>query len=87
MTEDTILLRVKDIVAGVAGPLRSPEEGGPDTPLGEAGYWLDSMDLLEVILACERDFGISFDAGEDLTAEALSTVRSLAELIRSRAST
>jgi len=87
MTEDPILLRVKDIVVRVAGPERTPEGGGPDTPLGEAGFWLDSTDLLEVILACEEDFGISFDAGEDLTAEALSTVRSLAEMIRSRAST
>lgn len=87
MTEDSILLRVKDIVAAVAGPLRTPDETGPDTPLGEAGFCLDSLDLLEVILACERDFETSFDAGEDFTAEAMSTVRSLAELIRSRAST
>ena len=84
MTGDDILPRVQAIVGDVAGPDRTPAGAGPDTPLGEAGYWLDSVDVLEVILACEREFGTVFEAGSDLTGGALGSVRGLADLIRSR---
>jgi acyl carrier protein len=65
----------------VAGPLRQPDGAGPDTPLGESGYWLDSVDLLEIVLACEREFDIVFDP--DLVAGSLGTARALADVIRS----
>jgi acyl carrier protein len=86
MTGDDILARVQAIVADVAGPDRMPAGAGPDTPLGEDGYWLDSVDVLEVIVACEREFGAVFEAGSDLTAEALRSSRGLADVIRSRIS-
>ncbi len=78
---EAVLGRVAGIVAGIAGPDRTPPGAGPDTPLGDHGYWLDSMDVLEVILACEREFGIALDQDEDLTAESLKTVRALGEVI------
>lgn len=81
MTADAVLARVQDIVAEIAGAERTPEGAGPDTPLGDSGYWLDSVDVLEVILACEREFGTVFEPEGDLTPETLSTPRRLAELI------
>ena len=81
MSDDAVLGRVQAIVAGIAGPDRTPEGAGPDTPLGDSGYWLDSVDVLEVILACETEFGTVFEAGADLTADTLRTPRGLADLI------
>jgi acyl carrier protein len=83
---DSVLERVQAIVATVAGPERTPSDAGPDTPLGESGYWLDSVDVLEVILGCEREFGAVFATDDDLSAETLFSPRRLAELIRSRVS-
>jgi acyl carrier protein len=81
VTADAILARVEAIVAAVAGPLRQPDAAGPDTPLGESGFWLDSVDLLEIVLACEREFDVVFDP--DRVAGSLGTARTLADLIRS----
>ena len=78
---DAILSRVLAVVSGVAGPRRTPPGAGPATPLGEAGYWLDSVDVLEVILACEHQFGVVLGDAEDLTVENLASVASLAALI------
>ena len=68
----------------VAGPSRTPADSGPDTRLSGAGFWLDSIELLEVIVACEAEFGITFDAMRDLTGSALETLGSLADLVRSK---
>ncbi len=80
--DDAILARVRAIVTDIAGAGRVPADAGPDTPLGEEGFWLDSTEMLEVILACEREFGISFGADTSPGVEGVSTVRSLAEAIR-----
>lgn len=82
MTEDSILERVSEILAEIAGPTRTPADSGADTPLGEGGFWLDSLDLLEAILACEKAFGTPIDAGSEVSPDALRTVRSLANLNR-----
>jgi len=82
MIDDPILERVKAIVTRIAGPTRTPTYIGGDTPLGEGGLWLDSLDLFEAILACEEGFGVQIDAEANATAEALHTVQGLADLIR-----
>jgi acyl carrier protein len=81
VSADAIRARVEAIVAAVAGPLRQPESAGPDTPLGESGFWLDSVDLLEIVLSCEREFDVVFDP--DKVAGSLETARTLAHRIRS----
>jgi len=83
MTSPT-LERVLSIVSGVAGAHRSPPGAGRETPLTDGGFWLDSVELLEIVLACEEAFGIVFDSTADLTDESLSTVGSLVELIQAR---
>jgi acyl carrier protein len=86
MTADPILERVQALVTEVAGPERAPADADPDTPLGDSGYWLDSVDVLEVILACEREFGTVFEEGADLTPDTLYSARRLADLVRSKLS-
>ena len=81
---DPLLIELRALVARVAGPSRTPADGGPDTRLSGAGFWLDSIELLDVIVACEAEFGITFDATRDLTGSAVETLGSLADLIRSK---
>ena len=52
--------------------------------MGDGGFWLDSVDLVEVVVACESEFEVSFEGETDLTKEALHSVRTLAELIESK---
>jgi len=84
VTGEEITRQVQDIVAGVAGVHRTPADAGPDTPLGEDGFWLDSVDFLEVIVACEQAFGTEFGAEADVTPDNLRTVRTLAETIQAK---
>lgn len=86
MANDPYLERVQVIVTRIAGPTRTPADAGPDTPLGTDGFWLDSITTLEVILACEDEFGMTLDWQVDLTPTALSTIRGLADAVRKRAS-
>ena len=79
--ESAMVDRVLGLVVGVAGPARTPADAGPDTPLGDGGFWLDSVDLVEVAVACEHEFAVLFEGETDLTREALATALSLAELI------
>jgi acyl carrier protein len=83
---DDVLARVQSLVLRTAGPRRTSPDAGPDTPLGEGGFWLDSVDMLDLILACEHEFGTAFGPSADLSAEALHTIRSLADFIRVRVS-
>jgi acyl carrier protein len=71
-------------VARIAGPARTRGHVSGDTALGEDRLWLDSLDLFEVILACEEEFGVRIGADATTVAEALRTVRDLAELISAR---
>jgi len=82
MTTDPILARVQAIVAAVAGPARAPADVGHDTCLTGGGYWLDSVDLLEVLVACEREFGLRLRVNEDPPDAAPMTLGRLAEIIR-----
>ena len=84
MTGGSLPEQVRQVVARIAGPARTPSDAGPDTPLGAGGFWLDSLDLVEVIVACEEEFAVTFEGESDLTAEALNTVRSLTDLILSK---
>jgi len=83
MIESSVLERVQALVVDIAGPDRTPPSVGPDTQLVNGGFWLDSVSMLEVIIACEAQFGIVFSQ-TDLTRQSVATVRNLANLIESR---
>jgi acyl carrier protein len=82
---DPLLETVRTIVARIAGPDRMPAPCGPETRLAE-DCWLDSVELLEIVLACEATFGIAFDAAHDFQPDAFATVGSLTALVRSKRS-
>jgi acyl carrier protein len=79
--------RVQTLAARTAGPGRTPADAGPETSLTDDGFWLDSVDLVELVVACEQEFGVEFDGESDLNPETLGTVRSLARLIDSKRAT
>ena len=57
-----------------------PEEVGDDLPLTGARLGFDSIDILELIVAIERRFGIRIKDAE-VAATALATVNALADYI------
>lgn len=84
MSADRDLLpEVRALIERIAGPGRTPPDAGPDTPLAD-GFWLDSIELLEVLVACESRFGILLDSTSDLQSGAFNTLGTLTALIRSK---
>ena len=81
--QDVLIGAVRALVSRIAGPSRTPAEAGPETHLAE-GYWLDSVELLEVLIACETTFGIAFDATRDFDAGGFATLGALTHLVRSK---
>ncbi len=82
LVTDALFERVRAIVTAVAGPLRFPHTVTGETPRWDGGFWLDSVELLEVVLACQQEFPPKPDAGAALDPEALRTLGALAAFIR-----
>lgn len=62
-----------------------PESIDESAPLfSEDGLGLDSIDALELVLGIEQELGVRID-DEEVGAQALSSVESLAEFVQSRA--
>ena len=78
--DDATFAATVAIVQEIAGVSRMPEEIGPGTRLGD-GFWLDSVELLEVVVACEQAFGIAFEDTKELESGALDTLGTLVTLI------
>lgn len=87
MAEDAQLKRLLEVVTFVAGAHRLPADLGAHTPISEGGLGLDSAAVLELIVSCEREFGVTLDSDTDFTAAALATVGTLGESIRRAART
>jgi len=84
MNDPTLIDGLRAIVMRVVGAARVPADVGADTRLSDGGLWLDSIDLLQVVLACEAQFGITFRPAEDLIGNGLETLGTLADVIRRR---
>ena len=84
MTDPVVVDRLLKIVAEVAGPARTPETLGVGTTLRDGGLWLDSVALLELIVAVESEFEVDFDPASDFAEGALESVGSLAAMIGRR---
>ncbi len=65
--------------------LRSDTSGDlpSDLPLGATGLGLDSIAMIEVLLACEERFGVTF--AEDFVADETLTIGGLADHVRALA--
>ena len=84
MDDEAVVEGLCAIVARVVGAPRVPADAAAGTLLGDGGLWLDSMELLQVVLACEAQFGITFEPAEDLIGDGLETLGTLAGVIRRR---
>ncbi len=84
MSDEAIRQRLLKIVRDVAGPGRAPAEIDASTPLRDGGFWLDSVALLELIVAVEAEFEVDFDPTTDFGEAALATVGSLSAVIERR---
>jgi acyl carrier protein len=71
---------VKAIVVDTLGVEDRSDTLQADTPLLGSMPELDSMAVLELVLALEEGFGITID-GDDVTAEAFESLGSLAALV------
>lgn len=80
---DAIFERTRTIVEQVAGAHRTPGQVTAGTKLAD-GFWLDSVEMLEVVIACETEFGIVFSESGDLDVSSLDTVGSLVQVITGR---
>ena len=80
---DAILVQVARILSGF---VTLPEGEGivAETALLEGGLGLDSITLLEVLLAIEEALGCTIPA-EDLTPESVATLGSLTALVARKA--
>jgi acyl carrier protein len=81
-SHDPVFAEVRGIVEKIARH-RAPSVVGPDTRLAE-DYWLDSVEMLDVVIACELAFGVTFDDRTDFEGGSLSTLGTLTELLRSK---
>lgn len=81
--QDPLLEEIRAIIERIAGPSRTPTHVGPETRLTE-GYWLDSVELLEVLIACETRLGVVFDDRRDFEGATLDTLDTLTRLVRSK---
>jgi acyl carrier protein len=84
MDDEAVVEELRTIVARVVGARRVPADTGAGTVLRDGGLWLDSMELLQVVIACEAQFGITFKPAEDLLGDGLETLGTLAGVIRRR---
>lgn len=80
---DALLARTRAIVERVAGAPRTPPLVTRETRLAD-GFWLDSIEMLDVVIACEAEFGIVFSEQGDLDVSSLDTIGSLVDVIAKR---
>jgi len=83
MGEADVVTRLGGIVSKIIGPSRMPAAVGANTQL-VTDLWLDSVELLELLLACESEFGVTLDESRDLEPASLESLGSLAAVIVAR---
>ncbi len=78
---DTIASQLKELIVERLFLDMAPEDIDDNTELSV--YGVDSFLLLELIVALEEVFNVKFDQS-DITADALKSVASLADLVKSK---
>jgi acyl carrier protein len=58
-----------------------PEDINEDEPLVGGGIGIDSIDILELVLMLEKDYGVKIETRE-MGVKAFATLRALAEFVR-----
>jgi acyl carrier protein len=62
-----------------------PQDIESEAPLFVEGLGLDSIDALELAMAIERRYNVSFDPDDEQNRQIFSCVKSLADHVRSHA--
>ncbi len=76
---ESVLDRVVEILITMLQVERAPGEFDPDTPLFGTGLALDSVDVVEIVVALESTFGVSLDENE--APAALRTINTLVDAV------
>lgn len=82
MTEST-LQTVITLIRKTTG-LPPSTDISSDTPILSTGLCLDSITILELLLAMEQHFGIELDAGELSKTKALASVGTLVAFVETK---
>lgn len=77
LIEPISVARVLAAIEQVVGPGRVPPGSDGELALSNGGLWLGSLELVEIIVACENAFGVALDPEKDLTPETLRTAGNL----------
>jgi acyl carrier protein len=81
MIEDLILKLRKEIIDQLQVEGITPEEVDPEAPLfGEEGLGLDSIDVLELVVLLDKNYGIKIRASKD-GPKIFYSIKSIAEYI------
>ncbi len=70
------------IIAILNLPEITPENIDPDAQLVGGPLGIDSIDVLEMVIMIEKDYGVTID-NKELGAKVFATLRTLADYIRS----
>jgi acyl carrier protein len=81
MMEDLILKLKKEIISELSVENMTPEDMDAEAPLfGEGGLGLDSIDVLELVVLLEKNYGIKIRASKE-GPKIFYSVRTIAEYI------
>lgn len=61
----------------------APEDIDPDEQLVGGRFEIDSIDVMELVILLEKDYGVFIDSKE-LGAEVLQSVRAMAEFVETK---
>jgi len=79
---DNLHARIKQVIVEELMLQIQPEEISDDAPIfGPEGLGLDSVDVLQLVIALEKNFGLKISEG-DAAKELLKNVRSIGDAIR-----
>jgi len=82
MIEDLINKLKGEIIRELEMENMTPEELDPEAPLfGEGGLGLDSIDVLELVVLLEQNYGLKIQASKE-GREIFYSIRTIAEYIR-----
>lgn len=84
-TSTELKSRIKRLIVDRLKLEVEPTEIGDSDPLFGEGLGLDSIDALELVLGIEQEFGVKIE-DEEVGAEALASVDSLAQFVQSKTS-